>query len=143
MSRSLVMVLFCFCSCLDPQPASRTSPPADTPAAPAPNTVVASDTVHIQDGTFDLYYSIEVIATGRSEQGVYEVLVHYGHNDASTEITMPPAPIPLIPEVRRGDPGTYIIGFRQGKDSGFHDYFLVRAGHGRTEMKYLKAYSFQ
>lgn len=111
---------------------------------PKPNTVVASDSMRIPDALNELYYSIEVIATDRSNKGLYEVLVTYGHNDASGQLSMPEADKPIIPEVRRGsEPFTYIIGFHHGADTSFNDYFLVQAGRGQTSMKYIKAYSFK
>lgn len=144
MNRSRFLLPLLLISCSEPetkQPVQEVSPTAHVPAA---NTVVASDSMRLPDELNEMYYSVEVVATHQSANGVYEVLVSYGHNDASTQITMPEAETPVIPAVRRGaGPNEYIIGFRHGSDTTFNDYFLVRAGKGRTEMKYLKAYSFK
>ena len=111
---------------------------------PAVNTVVASDSMPIPDELNELYFSVEVIATDKSANGTYEVLVSYGHNDASTQITMPEAEHPITPEIRRGEePATYILGFHYGADTSFNDYFLIKGGRRTIEMKYLKAYSFR
>ncbi len=113
-------------------------------SVPVTNTVVASDKMRITDDLNELFYTIEVVATPRSDKGEYEVLASYGHNDASARITMPEANPPLLPEIRRGNaPYSYIIGFRREKDTSFKEYFQVQATKGKTEMKYLKAYSFQ
>ena len=140
---SLLFFLFLF-SCNDPQPKKNEKDFIPTANIPKPNTVVASDSIRIPDALNELYFSIEVIATDQSANGVYEVLVAYGYNDASTQITMPEADQPIIPEVRKGkEPFSYIIGFRYGKDTSFNDYFLVHAAKNQTVMKYLKAYSFK
>jgi hypothetical protein len=111
---------------------------------PAANTVVASDSMRIPDDLNELYFTIEVIAGAKSDKGVYEVLVSYGPNDASGQVVMPEADKLIIPEVRRDTQQfAYIIGFHYGADTSFKDYFLVKADKGRTEMKYLKAYSFK
>ncbi|HTM66848.1 MAG TPA: hypothetical protein VL093_11035 [Flavipsychrobacter sp.] len=112
--------------------------------APAANTVVASDSMRIPDDLNKLYFSIEVIASPESDKGVYEVLVSYGHNDASGQVVMPEADELIVPELRRDTAQfSYIIGFHYGSDTSFKDYFLVKADRGRTEMRYLKAYSFK
>jgi len=112
--------------------------------APVANTVVASDSMRIPDNLNELYFSIEVIAGPQSNKGVYEVLVNYGHNDASGQVIMPEAETLIIPEVKRDTQRfAYIIGFHYGSDTSFKDYFLVKADKGQTEMKYLKAYSFK
>ena len=112
--------------------------------APATNTVVASDSIRIPDDLNELYFSIEVIAGPESDKGVYEVLASYGPNDASGQVVMPEAEKLIIPEVRRDTQQfAYIIGFHYGTDTSFKDYFLVKADKGRTEMRYLKAYSFK
>ena len=117
---------------------------AGTYPVPKPNTVVASDSIRIPDPLNELYYSIEVVATDKSNKGIYEVLVSYGNNDASTQLSMPEADEPIIPEVRRGaEPFTYIIGFHHGTDTNFNDYYQVQASSGQTSMKYIKAYSFK
>lgn len=112
--------------------------------APAANTVVASYSMRIPDVLNELYFSIEVIATNESAKGVYEVLVKYGHNEASTQITMPDAHTLIVPEVKRStDMNAFVIGFRYGNDTTFREYYLVNASKEKTEMKYLKAYSFR
>jgi len=113
-------------------------------SVPKANTVVASDSMRLPDRLNELYYSVQVIATSESSKGVYEVLVTYGNNDASTQLTMPEAETPIIPEVRRGnEPFSYIIGFHHGTDTSFNDYYYIKAERGKTAMKYLKAYSFK
>jgi hypothetical protein len=118
--------------------------PVEKSNAPAANTVVAFDSMRIPDDLNKLYFSIEVIAGHESNRGVYEVLVNYGNNDASGQVVMPVAEKLIIPEVRRDTQQfAYIIGFHYGADTSFKDYFLVKADRGRTEMRYLKAYSFK
>lgn len=139
----LILPVFISCSSLQEE---KPLPPAEAEnsSVPAPNTVVASDRQRIPDPLNEQYCSVEVIATERSDKGVYEVLVSYGHNEASSAFTMPDAEPPLIPEIRRDTIAfSYIIGFRHGTDTSFHPYFLVRAKKNQTEMKYIKAYSFR
>jgi len=140
MIRCLPLLLLAVLSCSDPQPNQTKDIPTTNFNIPAPNTVVASDSMRIPDALNELYYSIEVVTTSQSRQGVYEVLVQYGYNEASTRITMPASEHPLIPVLKKNAPNEYIIGFRIPEDNTFKDYFLVRANKGRIEMKYLKAY---
>jgi hypothetical protein len=137
----LLSILLLGCS----QPESKKKEvPVEKGNAPAANTVVASDSMRIPDDLNELYFSIEVIASPESEEGVYEVLVSYGPNDASGQVVMPEAEKLIIPEVRRDTQQfAYVIGFHYGADTSFKDYFLVKADRGRTEMRYLKAYSFK
>lgn len=108
------------------------------------NRVIASDSMRITDALNELYFSVEIVSTDRSDKGVYEILASYGHHDASTQITMPAAGAPLIPELRRGNASySYIIGFRYGSDTSFRKYYLIKAEDDKIVMKYLKAYSFQ
>jgi len=144
MLRYVVLLLPFFAACDEQQHHQKDSAISAGSMVPKPNTVVASDSIRIPDPLNDLYYSIEVVAGKESNKGVYEVLVTYGHNDASTQLTMPEADKPIIPEVRRGnEPYSYIIGFHYGTDTTFNDYYYVRAGKGKTIMKYMKAYSFK
>lgn len=139
MIRCICAFLLLFSACNEPSSDSSVA----TRAIPAANTVVASGSMRIPDALNELYYSIEVVATPQSTQGVYEVLVRYGHNDASTRITMPVSEQPLIPVLRKKPPNEYIIGFRLPGDTAFKDYFQIRADRGKIGMKYLKAYSFK
>jgi len=113
-------------------------------SVPAANTVVASDSVRIPDALNELYFSVEVIATPETEKGVYEVLVNYGHNEASSQITMPDGDGSLLPKIKKGAvENTFVIGFLQGSDTTFNDYFEISATQKNIKMKYLKAYSFR
>lgn len=106
--------------------------------------VVASDSMPIPNDLNKSYFSVEVIANKEAKNGTYDVLVHYGNNDAATQIRMPKADKIIKPELRRGAaPFSYIIGFHYGSDTTFKDYYLIQSTRNKTEMKYIKAYSFE
>jgi hypothetical protein len=111
----------------------------------APGTVLAADSMAIPDPLNELYFSVRILANEQSQNGIYDVVVRYGYNDAATQITLPRgADKPLRPALKKGsEPFTYIIGFYHGEDPAFNDYFLVSAGKGQTEMRYIKTYSFR
>jgi hypothetical protein len=112
---------------------------------PAPGTVVVADSMVIPDPLNELYFSVRVVANEQSQNGIYDVEVRYGYNDAATQISLPRgADKPLRPALKRSEqPFTYIIGFYHGDDPTFYDYFRVSAGKGQTQMKYIKTYSFR
>lgn len=144
MNRCLISLLLFFASCHQPEREDTASRSEQQQVRPAPNTVVVSDRMRIADPLNELYFSVEVVTTAEQSKGVYEVLVTYGHNEASTRITMPDADEPLLPKLRRGAAeNTYIIGFTHGRDTSFNDYFLIKGDNDKTEMKYIKAYSFR
>jgi hypothetical protein len=110
-----------------------------------PGVIVAADSMKVPDPLNEYYFSVKVTSTEESDSGKYEVSVVYGNNDAKTDIILPRGSRePLTPAIRAGEAlSSYIVGFRVGVDTAFHDYVLIRANKGKTEMKYLKAYSFQ
>ncbi len=147
MNARLLLLICLFSACREARHSALAPPtPEQAPAtqAPAPNKVVASARQRINDKLNEHYFSVEVISTPKSDKGVYEVLVTYRKYDASTQITMPKADEPIIPEVKKGTaPYSYIIGFHHGSDSSFKEYFLIEAERNSIKMRYLKAYSFK
>jgi hypothetical protein len=107
--------------------------------------LMAADSMRVPDPLNEYYFSVKVTSTEESDSGKYEVRVVYGNNNAKTDIILPRGSAEtLTPALRAGEePFSYIIGFRAGEDTAFHDYVLIRANKGKTEMKYMKAYSFQ
>ena len=114
-------------------------------AIPAPGTVVAADSMVIPDPLNELYFSVRLVANEQSQNDIYDVVVRYGFNDATTQISLPRgADKPLKPALKKSaQPFTYIVGFYHGDDPAFNDYFLISAGRDKTEMRYIKTYSFR
>lgn len=115
--------------------------------APEPGTVIASDSVAIEDELNEFYYSIFIKSTATSFNGTYLMNVAYGPNTAQSEIVYPELSGVITPAVRRGSalPDTYIIGFYMGDDNTFKDYAQVTArkvsaDKREIELKYIKSY---
>ncbi len=109
-------------------------------------TVLLADSMPIPDALNKLQYSVKLVANEYTRQGTYDVVVRYGHNDATTQLTFPRGGTErIIPKMKEGsEPFSYIIGFNYGEnDPKFYEYYLVKASSGKIEMNYLKAYSFK
>lgn len=111
---------------------------------PPKGTVVAADSMIIPDPLNELYFSVAIVATDESQNGIYDIVARYGYNDAATSITIPDGGGKTItPAIRRAnEPFAYHVGFFYGEDTTFNDYFLVSADKGQTKMRYIKSYSF-
>ncbi|MBS1776996.1 MAG: hypothetical protein JSS64_12025 [Bacteroidetes bacterium] len=102
--------------------------------------LLITDSFRIPDQLNTQYFSVTITPKGDNNHGIYQVNVKYGNNDAATEITMPQSD--LLPILRQTYNHSFLIGFKTG-DTTFYPYFLITAERGQTEMKYIKAYSFQ
>jgi|GEM_PF-1807623 len=110
-----------------------------------PGSVVAADSVRIPDPLNELFFTVKLLSNEHSQNGTYDVIAAYGHNDAETQITFPPGSSnPIKPAIKKGDDATsFVIGFYETGDTTFHEYFLVQSTKGHTSMKYIRSYSFQ
>lgn len=116
--------------------------------APAANTIVAADSMKVEDDPLnELYFAIRLKATDSSSAGSYLMEAHYGFNEAKTEIRFPKLQQTIYPaiEVDAGMPYSYLVGFRYKDDSVFHDYARLNAVRmpgvvTQMEFRYVKAY---
>lgn len=116
--------------------------------APATGTVVAADSMKIEeDNLNELYYTIRITAGDSSAEGRYKLYAAHGYNEAKSEIVYPKLTQGLKPAIRRDEtiPYSYIIGFRYNDDTTFHDYARVSANRmpgvqTQIELRYIKAY---
>ncbi|MBS1781501.1 MAG: hypothetical protein JSS78_00370 [Bacteroidetes bacterium] len=113
--------------------------PPQSLTLPEINLIIA-DSIHIPDKLNTIFFSVTITPKGKNNQGIYQVIVKYGNNDAATEITMPQPD--LQPILRKSYNQSFLIGFNAG-DTTFYPYFLITAERGQTEMKYIKSYSFR
>ncbi len=111
---------------------------------PKPGTVMATAKIPVVGDTLNNFmFSIKVVADSQVTQGTYDVDADFGPNFAEGQFTMPKGGEDFIPAVRKGDrPNTFIVGFKMPKDTTFYDYYEVAGSKGQTEMRYIKAYSF-
>lgn len=120
-------------------------PAAHVVAAPPKGTVVAADSILIPDPLNKLYFAVHIISD-EPLKGRYDVLAHYGNNNAKGNFTMPKGGEALLPILKKPstDPYSYVVAFRYGQsDTTLYDYFQVSGQKGKIEMKYLKAYSIR
>lgn len=142
-----LVLLFAACQ----QSASRES--TQSPASqnventvPPVGTIILADSMRIPDALNKFYFSVQLVADEYTRQGTYDVMVHYGPADATTQITFPKGGTKkIIPKMKKGKSAfTYIIGFNYGEDDPtFYEYYEVKGSLGQIEMNYLKAYSFK
>ncbi|XZF13612.1 hypothetical protein ACTHGU_17665 [Chitinophagaceae bacterium MMS25-I14] len=112
---------------------------------PPAGTVIAADSVPVQDALNHFTFSVKVVSNEHSDHyGVYDVKAAYGPNTADGQFTMPKGGEELKPLLRKGkEENTYIIGFHYGTDTAFYEYYEVNGQHGQITMAYLKGYSFK
>lgn len=111
---------------------------------PPAGTIIAADSSKVPDELNDFYFAVSIKSTEYSSYGTYDVVAHYGYNDAQSAFTFPKGGRAIMPVLKKSaKPFTYIIGFYWGDDTSFYDYYEVSAERGKIKMKYLKAYSFQ
>lgn len=109
---------------------------------PKPGTIIAQDEMPVEDPLNHFTFSVKVIAD--STPGTYDVDADFGPNYANSQLAMPAGLEDARPVIRRGsEPYTFIIGFRHGSDTTFHDYFQVSSNKHTTKMQYIKAYLFE
>jgi len=120
--------------------------------APKPGTVVAADSAKtLNDRLNEFRYVVTVTADSAVKYGVYNVIAEDGPNIANGQFTMPHGAEHAVPLIRKGnDAATFVIGFHDGEDTTFYDYYEVKfvtaVGENLTHtiaMKYLKSYSFK
>lgn len=126
---------------------------------PASGTVVASDSMKIEDKLNDFYFAVKLTTSHNNDKPgnnygfIYDVDAHFGPNDAMSEITMPKGGKNLKPVLQKAEDEEYgyILGFIPSRQMGgdgktFQPYYLVRAVkagmHTSIEIKALKQYSF-
>jgi hypothetical protein len=114
---------------------------------PAPGTVIAADSMPIEeDGLNDFYYSVKITATDSSSKGRYTLDADYGPNEAHTEVVYPELDREIKPAIKPDTQAySYIIGFYFSGSDSFKDYARVSARrmspmNSQIEIKYLKAY---
>lgn len=112
--------------------------------APAAGTVIDADSMDVSDALNKLQFKVVVKSTGRSNKGTYDVFAQYGYDTVATQFTMPKGGEHFKPLLKKDKANTsFTIGFNQGDDTTFYEYYLINGDKGQMEMKYLKAYSFQ
>jgi len=116
-----------------------------------PGSVIAADSEAIkEDNLNDFTFSVKIIADSNSNtKGSYTVQAAYGVDNAEGQLAMPKNAEYLKPLLRKGnEPYTYIVGFKFGNDTTFHDYFEISAARVAPQrraikMEYIKAYTFE
>lgn len=111
-----------------------------------PGKLMAADSMDVnEDELNNSTFAVQVISTEHSgHYGVYKVAAHYGHNEATSEFTMPRGGEQLKPVIKKSSqPYTYDIGFYYNGEPDFYDYYEVSANRGEIKMKYKKAYSLK
>ncbi|MBS1689909.1 MAG: hypothetical protein JSS96_14365 [Bacteroidetes bacterium] len=116
-----------------------------------PGSIIAADSEAIkEDNLNDFSFSVKIIADSNSNtKGSYTVQAAYGVDNAEGQLAMPKNAEYLKPLLRKGDePYTYIVGFKFGNDTTFHDYFEISAARVAAQrraikMEYIKAYTFE
>ena len=132
------ILFFCvWTACNNIKPAKRN--------ATEPGMLVAADSMPIvEDRLNDLYFSIRLETTEKSDSGEYYLEAAWGYNLAQTNIRYPKGLEDVRPVIRRNhDDYSYIVGFFTKDDSTFHDYYNVSAQQGSIHMKYTKTYFLQ
>ena len=117
---------------------------------PAGGTVVAADSMKIDDPLNDFYFTVRLISSKENDEpGTvsihYDIQADFGPNIANGKIVMPRGANDLPLSLRRAADGSYnyTIGFTTGGDTSFHEYYLVKGTKSAIEIKPLKAYSFE
>lgn len=116
--------------------------------APAPGTVVAVDSMKIEEDELNkLYYSAIITANDNSDEGYYDLDASYGFNKAHSQLRYPMLDKEIIPAIRRDEtmPYSYIIGFRFRGEPQFKDYARVSAQRTglhkwQIELRYMVSY---
>lgn len=113
--------------------------------APEAGTVIAADSMRIEDPLNVLYFSAKIIATETSDFGNYVLDIKYGHNTAKSDITYPELSQKVTPAIQQENEYAYNIGFYLGEDKTFNEYARVstiKSGSSEREIKftYVKAY---
>jgi len=124
--------------------------PTNNPSL-VPGSIIAADSEAIkEDNLNDFKFSVKIIAdSGSNTKGSYTVQATYGVDNAEGQLAMPKNAEYLKPILRKGDePYIYIVGFKFGNDTTFHDYFEISAARVATQrraikMEYIKAYTFE
>jgi hypothetical protein len=110
---------------------------------PKPGALVASAEMPVADPLNHFTFTVKIYADTAITSGVYDIDAEYGPNFAQGKLTMPKGGEDFVPVIRKGpDTYSYIIGFRAPGDTTFYDYYLVSSNQRTTEMKYIKAYTF-
>ena len=127
---------------------------------PAAGTVIANDSMKINDKLNDFYFALKLTVSDENKETaidygfVYDVVTHYGPNNAESKIMMPRGGKRLQPLVRK-DPAndnTFIIGFIPDKNMGgdgktFKEYYAVKAlvvgNITSIKLEKLKDYRFE
>jgi hypothetical protein len=158
-----VFLALCFlAACQPPDPKSapnsheHKSTEADLPGwtPPPAGTIVAGDSMAIKDPLNHFYFAVQLRSSAMNDQPgaagfIYDVLAHFGPNAAEGQITMPEGGRNLRPLLRRAPDGGYsyrigfITGSAFGRDTSFHDYYLVKGAKDNIEIKAVKAYSLK
>lgn len=151
MKKWFISVIACaqaFISCNNPNAVSK---PENTANLLKPGTIVAADSEAIkEDELNDFMFNVKIIADSTSNtKGSYIVDATYGVDNAAGKLLMPKNEEHLKPLLRKGTkPYTYIVGFKFGEDTTFHDYFEISVTNvapkrKAIKMEYIKAYSFE
>lgn len=133
-------------SCEDKGTAAEDMPQTSEVKTTKPDIVIAADSMPVKEEQLnDFYFAVKLQTTEyTANYGTYKVVAHWGHNNATTEFSMPKGGEDLKPVLKRGtEPYTYDIGFYYKDEPEFYDYYRVSGDNGDIKMKYLKAYSFK
>ncbi len=123
-------------ACANPE-----APAGAPPVPPAPNTVVAADSLEHQDALNTFTFAVRLRST--TTRGVYDVLVHDGPKEAAGQFTMPRGAEVFPVRLRRGPGAAFIVGFSSPDDTVFLPYYRIAAAPQTIEMTYTHAYSFK
>jgi len=122
-----------------------------TPAAAG--SIIAIDSMVIKDDPLNKsHFAVKIRvplspSSSNSSLAVYEVLAHYGVEEANGSISMPKGGEHLMPLLRKADEHSFIIGFipgnEYGGDTSFHEYYKVEGRKGMITIKALNGFQIQ
>lgn len=144
----LISAICCSCSNVADNTSARSGNSIRTESGkfkpPPAGTILAADSMKIRDPLNTFYFAVKIVSNKHSNYGSYDVVAHYGPNEAKSAFSFPKEGRHIMPVLKKGkEPFTYIIGFYWDNDPHFYDYYQVSARKGEIMMKYIKAYSFQ
>ena len=120
---------------------------------PAPGATIASMEQPIP-GAKNAVYRVTITADSLIKDGVYDVCAIYGLDTGRGGFRMPKGIGAYKIVLKKGPENKFEIGFQEGKDTTFNEYFEVDAASGQSNvpgegmrwtitMNYLKAYTYE
>jgi hypothetical protein len=139
----LFITTIAFSACSEGRKSSEQTPKdAKAEFVPAdPGTVMASEAVEVTESPNKFKLKVKVMANEYTKKGTYTIAVIYGPDSNASMFTMPKGAAHILPEMKRGEGYSFIIGFTyMGK---FYDYYEVKFKYGNphtTKLSLIKAY---